>query len=146
MGQSGRVSCGSRPALDETAIVINVMEAAAAFEPLITSGQIRRLNDPGAVINSRAARSIRAVDYVKADAGAPVHAERAREAVRDGGRHRLADRTDSGTKLEQKLDAAFAYSDPLGSSSNLAGLPALSFPCGFSKSGLPVRMQIVGPP
>ena len=28
---------------------------------------------------------------------------------------------------------------------NLAGLPAISLPCGFSKKGLPIGMQIIGP-
>ncbi|MEO1020494.1 MAG: amidase family protein, partial [Pseudomonadota bacterium] len=28
----------------------------------------------------------------------------------------------------------------------LSGCPALSLPCGFTKSGLPVGLQIVGPP
>jgi len=29
---------------------------------------------------------------------------------------------------------------------NLSGLPALSLPCGFSQAGLPIGLQIVGPP
>ena len=29
---------------------------------------------------------------------------------------------------------------------NLAGLPALSLPCGFTKSGLPIGMQLIGQP
>jgi len=29
---------------------------------------------------------------------------------------------------------------------NLAGLPAVCFPCGFSPEGLPLSLQIVGPP
>jgi aspartyl-tRNA(Asn)/glutamyl-tRNA(Gln) amidotransferase subunit A len=29
---------------------------------------------------------------------------------------------------------------------NLTGLPALSLPCGFTREGLPVGLQIVGPP
>jgi aspartyl-tRNA(Asn)/glutamyl-tRNA(Gln) amidotransferase subunit A len=49
-------------------------------------------------------------------------------------------------RLSDKLETAFAYSDPLGSGGNLAGLPALSLPCGFSKAGLPIGMQIVGAP
>jgi aspartyl-tRNA(Asn)/glutamyl-tRNA(Gln) amidotransferase subunit A len=27
---------------------------------------------------------------------------------------------------------------------NLAGLPAISVPCGFSKAGLPIGMQLIG--
>jgi aspartyl-tRNA(Asn)/glutamyl-tRNA(Gln) amidotransferase subunit A len=29
--------------------------------------------------------------------------------------------------------------------SNMAGLPGLSLPCGFSKSGLPIGFQFIGP-
>ncbi len=29
---------------------------------------------------------------------------------------------------------------------NLAGLPAIFFPCGFGTDGLPVGLQLVGPP
>ena len=32
------------------------------------------------------------------------------------------------------------------SPASLAGLPALSVPCGFSASGLPIGMQIIGRP
>ncbi|RME48860.1 MAG: Asp-tRNA(Asn)/Glu-tRNA(Gln) amidotransferase GatCAB subunit A, partial [Deltaproteobacteria bacterium] len=28
---------------------------------------------------------------------------------------------------------------------NLAGLPAISVPCGFSSAGLPIGMQLIGP-
>ena len=29
-------------------------------------------------------------------------------------------------------------------STNLAGLPGISVPCGFSKEGLPIGMQLIG--
>jgi aspartyl-tRNA(Asn)/glutamyl-tRNA(Gln) amidotransferase subunit A len=31
-------------------------------------------------------------------------------------------------------------------SANLAGVPALSLPCGFSKAGLPIGMQLLAAP
>jgi len=30
-------------------------------------------------------------------------------------------------------------------SANLAGIPGLSIPCGMSKSGLPIGLQLLGP-
>jgi aspartyl-tRNA(Asn)/glutamyl-tRNA(Gln) amidotransferase subunit A len=35
-------------------------------------------------------------------------------------------------------------SDIFTISVNLAGVPALSMPCGFTKGGLPVGMQLIG--
>ena len=31
-------------------------------------------------------------------------------------------------------------------SANLAGIPGISIPCGFTKAGLPIGLQILGPP
>ena len=35
-------------------------------------------------------------------------------------------------------------SDVYTISTNLAGLPGISVPCGFSSSGLPIGMQLIG--
>lgn len=48
-----------------------------------------------------------------------------------------------GEKVADPLSMYLA--DVLTVPINLAGLPALSIPCGFSKSGLPIGMQIIGP-
>jgi aspartyl-tRNA(Asn)/glutamyl-tRNA(Gln) amidotransferase subunit A len=37
-------------------------------------------------------------------------------------------------------------SDIFTISVNLAGIPAIALPCGFSKQGLPIGMQILGKP
>ena len=131
---------------DETAALVIVVEAAAAFEPLITSGQVRELVEPAARWAGDAAKTVSGVDYVRA-----MQARRLIQEAFDD-MFRQYDLLVSPTmpivaaKLTDKLDTAFAYADPLGSGGNLAGLPALSMPCGFSKTGLPIGIQVVGRP
>ncbi len=50
-------------------------------------------------------------------------------------------------RLGEKLDDPLQMyaSDALTVPANLAGVPALSVPCGFTSAGLPVGLQIVGP-
>jgi aspartyl-tRNA(Asn)/glutamyl-tRNA(Gln) amidotransferase subunit A len=131
---------------DETAIVIIVVEAAAAFEPLITSGKVRELVEPAAKWAGDAARTISALDYVRAMQARRLIQESLAEVL--GTFDVLVSPTVPilAAKLTDKLETSFAYSDPLGSGGNLAGLPALSLPCGFSKSGLPIGFQVVGRP
>jgi aspartyl-tRNA(Asn)/glutamyl-tRNA(Gln) amidotransferase subunit A len=45
-----------------------------------------------------------------------------------------------------KADAPGPGNTALIPAGNLAGLPAIFFPCGFGTDGLPVGLQIVGPP
>ena len=47
-----------------------------------------------------------------------------------------------GEKSEDPLQ--MYLSDIYTISINLAGLPAISVPCGFSKAGLPIGMQLIG--
>ena len=131
---------------DETAILVIVVEAAAAFEPLITSGRVRELVEPAARWAGDAAKSISGVDYVRAMQARRLIQEAFEEMF---GRFDLLISPTMpivAAKLTDKLETAFAYTDSLGSGGNLAGLPALSMPCGFSKAGLPAGIQVVGRP
>jgi aspartyl-tRNA(Asn)/glutamyl-tRNA(Gln) amidotransferase subunit A len=49
-----------------------------------------------------------------------------------------------GSKADDPL--SMYLSDIYTISANLAGIPGLSLPCGFTKSGLPIGMQILGKP
>ena len=51
-------------------------------------------------------------------------------------------------QLGEKLDDPLTMylSDIFTISANLAGVPAISLPCGFTKSGLPIGMQLMAKP
>jgi aspartyl-tRNA(Asn)/glutamyl-tRNA(Gln) amidotransferase subunit A len=49
-----------------------------------------------------------------------------------------------GERVEEPL--AMYLSDIYTISANLAGIPAISIPCGFTRSGLPIGLQIQAPP
>ncbi|MBK6846086.1 MAG: Asp-tRNA(Asn)/Glu-tRNA(Gln) amidotransferase subunit GatA [Proteobacteria bacterium] len=51
-------------------------------------------------------------------------------------------------KLGERLDDSLQMylADIYTISCNLAGLPGLSLPCGFSRQGLPIGLQVLGPP
>jgi aspartyl-tRNA(Asn)/glutamyl-tRNA(Gln) amidotransferase subunit A len=131
---------------DEAATIVITVEAAAAFEPLITSGRVRGLVEPAAKWAGEVAKTVSGVDYVRA-----MQVRRMIQQAFDGifGKYDLLVSPTMpivAAKIADKLEKSFAYADPLGSGGNLSGLPALSLPCGFSKAGLPVGMQIVGAP
>jgi len=48
----------------------------------------------------------------------------------------------SGENINNPM--AMYLSDLLTIPANLAGLPAISLPCGFDKSGLPIGLQLIG--
>jgi aspartyl-tRNA(Asn)/glutamyl-tRNA(Gln) amidotransferase subunit A len=129
---------------EPAAITFITAEAVAAFEPLIFSGRNRELVDPAAHIAAETAKTVTGSDFVRA-----MQARRIMQAEMD----KLFDSFDAlvspsvpylATRLDADLEKALPAADPLGAAGNLCGLPALSVPCGFSKSGLPIGLQIVG--
>jgi aspartyl-tRNA(Asn)/glutamyl-tRNA(Gln) amidotransferase subunit A len=49
-----------------------------------------------------------------------------------------------GEKADDPL--AMYLSDVYTVSANLAGIPGISLPCGFTTGGLPIGLQLLGPP
>lgn len=126
-------------------------EAASVFEPLIRSGKVDQLADQGQIAGLKASLNYSAVDYLKA--------MRIRAQIAKSFRDLFAkvDLIIAPTKLEppDRADQPFDETPPkrpdqkgmvagLVQATNLAGLPAMTVPCGFV-NGLPVGMQIIGP-
>jgi Asp-tRNA(Asn)/Glu-tRNA(Gln) amidotransferase A subunit family amidase len=159
-----RMSRTVLPALpiDSVARTVIRVEGSAAFEDLVRSGRDALLADQRQAIGLRAGMQISAVDYIKAmrlrrllqDEFAKLF--RRVDVIVAPARPRPAHRIDEPIDAEWRpvgrkrrgpggitVVAGNAALTPAG---NLAGLPGLGVPCGFSTKGLPIAIQLVGRP
>ena len=139
-------------------------EGAEIFAELIEGKRFEQLVDARQKAGLRAALEIKARDY--------LHAMRLRTRLQDALAAMFRDvdvilsvgRAMTATPITQPLDNPASPGGPkpppdkrnlsgpgsgnmgLIAAGNLAGLPAIFFPCGFATDGLPVGLQVVGPP
>jgi aspartyl-tRNA(Asn)/glutamyl-tRNA(Gln) amidotransferase subunit A len=128
-------------------------EGSAVFEPMIKSGKVDQLADQHQIAGLKAGLEIPANEYLKA--------MRIRALIQEAFHDLLSTvdvliaptRFDPAPKITQPLDRratdrptpATPGLSALIPAGNLAGLPALSIPCGFA-NGMPMGLQLVGSP
>lgn len=133
--------------------VIIGAEEASVFEKLIQSEQLNELADPSQAAGLRANLDIPATEYLKAMRIRSVLKQKFRELF--GGVDVLLAPARYGVapKITDPLDGPDRAPVPTPASpgmrrliqaGNLAGIPALSIPCGFANN-LPLALQLAGP-
>jgi aspartyl-tRNA(Asn)/glutamyl-tRNA(Gln) amidotransferase subunit A len=127
------------------------IEAASVFESLWKTGQIDMMLNKQRAVDWSAARLVSAVDYLKL--------QRLRGEICDYAaglfkRYAALVAPTSATPAPLADMPDLPASNPIGIVStggtfalgNLAGLPAVSVPCGFTGSDLPLGLQLIGAP
>ncbi len=130
---------------------IIVAEACSVFEPLISSGKVDQLADPKQIAGLKAGLEISAKDYLKAMRIRTLVQQKIRRMFGEVDLLLAPSRFGPAPKVSEPLDQLSPEpatpKDPgmsaLIPAGNLAGIPALSLPCGFA-GNLPVAIQLVG--
>jgi aspartyl-tRNA(Asn)/glutamyl-tRNA(Gln) amidotransferase subunit A len=131
------------PFEDAGGIIISV-EGASAFAELIRSGKVSELADPLGQIAGYVSEQISGADYSIALRVREILQQKMTDLFENFDVLAAAAQPIPATRLEINLETDLSFSDPLGGIGNLCGLPAMSVPCGFTETNLPVGLQFVG--
>jgi aspartyl-tRNA(Asn)/glutamyl-tRNA(Gln) amidotransferase subunit A len=122
------------------------MEAVSAFQDLIESGRCFELEDPLGKINGYAGLQFSTQDYLQVQRVRTFLQERIDRLFENFDVLATAGESSAASLIKEVDDDS---DDPIDERapdgiSSLCGLPALTFPCGFSKTKLPFGIQFVG--
>ena len=128
-------------------------EAGSIFEDLIRSGKVDGLADQRQIAGLKAYVDLPATEYLRAMRVRGLVQEAFRSLFLDVDVLLTPSRLSVATPIDQALDGGGSNAPPPKSrgmsgmipAGNLAGLPALSLPCGFV-NGLPVAICLIGRP
>jgi aspartyl-tRNA(Asn)/glutamyl-tRNA(Gln) amidotransferase subunit A len=123
-------------------IIINV-EAASAFSGLIESGGVAQLSDPLSRVGGYVAQTVDSQDYLRAQRIRRVLQQKMDVIFQQCDVLVAPSQPIPATTLDTNLETDVSFADPIGGIGNLCGLPAVSVPCGFTRSGLPIGIQFL---
>ncbi len=132
---------------DDAVFTLIAAEAGHQFRELIESGRVDQLGDRQQIDGLRNGLKVTAADYLKAKDGQAAIIRAFEQLFYDVDVYvapsRLATAPKANQPFGQNRGSGSGRTESIPSS-NLAGIPALSVPCGFSE-GLPVGIQFLGP-
>ena len=117
-------------------------EMASIFEPLVADGRVQQLVDKTQAAGIVAATDYKATDYLKAMRLRRVIQEAMGKVFADVDVLISPSRGGVAERISERLDVGGRGRLPLGAAGNVAGLPALSLPCGLAQN-LPVGISVV---
>jgi aspartyl-tRNA(Asn)/glutamyl-tRNA(Gln) amidotransferase subunit A len=123
-------------------------EAGSIFEDLIRSGKVDQLADPHQIAGLKAMLDLPATEYLRAMRVRTLVKQAFRDLFVNCDMVLAPSRLGPAPKAIEPLDTPGALTRSrtgLIPGGNLAGLPALSLPCGFAE-GLPVAISLLGRP
>jgi aspartyl-tRNA(Asn)/glutamyl-tRNA(Gln) amidotransferase subunit A len=128
---------------EDAGTVIVAVEGAATFRPLIRSGKVSELTDPLGQIAGYLNEQFSAADYLQALRVREIAQKKMDALFETFDVLAAPSQPVPASPLTLNLETGLSFPDPLGGIGNICGLPALSFPCGFTEKNLPVGLQFV---
>ena len=131
---------------EEILQVILFAEAASAFEEIVDSGKLAELTAPEDRFGAYPRVTVLAKDYINALRLRRLVAENAEEVMSPFDALVAPTRSGVATPVNQGFRSATLHAgkDTMMSLGNVAGLPAVSVPSGFSEEGLPTGIKFMG--
>jgi aspartyl-tRNA(Asn)/glutamyl-tRNA(Gln) amidotransferase subunit A len=131
---------------NEAAETIIMAEGSSAFETLIRSGKVNQLADQSQVVGLLSGLTLSAADYLRATR-IRAEARKAMAKVFETVDVLMAPTLLQGAPpADRSLNETWVNMGGNGGFANLTGMPSISVPMGFTASGLPLGLEIIGAP
>jgi aspartyl-tRNA(Asn)/glutamyl-tRNA(Gln) amidotransferase subunit A len=130
----------------EVAGTLITAEALSTFERFYRDGSVKELSDAYAPYQLDINAGLTGADVVKAWRIRRLVQERMRGFFTQWDVIVAPNFFSVAPPVDKDLYETLPYSDPVGALGAACGLPSVAFPCGFGRGGMPIGMQVMGPP